>query len=143
MGCTPHRGESLRHIHLIIGNQGARSSSEESKNGNALIVPQTITEIYEGQIIAGIFSSRENADRAILAFKELNIPEKNIQEVIQSDEKQASEIENSLVNGGGFSKAQAVFYSNALGVGNILVAVWHRCPFTSLVANSQQPSPSD
>ena len=62
-------------------------------------MPKTITETYEGQIIAGIFSSRKDADRAILAFRELNISEVNIQEVVQSDEKQAQEIENSLVNG--------------------------------------------
>jgi len=87
-------------------------------------MPKTITETYEGQIIAGIFSSRKDADRAILAFRELNISEVNIQEVVQSDEKQAQEIENSLVNGHGFSKAQAVYYSRALGVGKILVAVY-------------------
>jgi hypothetical protein len=87
-------------------------------------MPQTIKETDEGQIIAGIFSSRQNADMAILGFRRLNIPEKNIQEVIQSDEKQAGEIESSLVNGHGFSKAQAVYYSSALGVGKILVAVY-------------------
>jgi hypothetical protein len=87
-------------------------------------MPQTITETYEGQIIAGIFSSRENAGRAVLAFRELNIPEKNIQQVVQSDEKQAIDCATSLVEGHGFSKAQAVYYASALGAGKILVAVY-------------------
>jgi hypothetical protein len=87
-------------------------------------MPQTITETYEGQIIAGIFSDRENADKAVLAFRELNIPEKNIQQVVQSDEMQAVDGDTDLVEGRGFSKAQAVYYAGALGEGKILVAVY-------------------
>jgi gamma-glutamylcyclotransferase (GGCT)/AIG2-like uncharacterized protein YtfP len=87
-------------------------------------MPQTITETYEGQIIAGIFPNRENADRAVLAFRELNIPERNIQQVVQSDEKQAVDGDASLVEGHGFSKAQAVYCASALGAGKILVAVY-------------------
>jgi hypothetical protein len=93
-------------------------------NKRKVIMPQTITETYEGRIIAGIFSNRENAGRAVLAFRELNIPEKNIQQVVQSDEKQAVDGDTSLVEGRGFSKAQAVYYANALRAGKILVAVY-------------------
>ena len=87
-------------------------------------MPQTITETYEGQIIAGIFSNRENAGRAVLAFRELNIPEKNIRQVVHSDEKQAGDGDTSLVEGHGFSKAQVVYFASALRAGKILVAVY-------------------
>jgi hypothetical protein len=93
-------------------------------NKQKVIMPQTITTTYEGQIIAGIFSNRENAGRAVLAFQKLNIPEENIQLVIQSDEKQSLDGTTSLVEGHGFSKSQSVYYASALGAGKILVAVY-------------------
>ncbi len=87
-------------------------------------MPQTTTETYEGQLIAGIFSNRKSADKAVQAFRDLNIPEKNIQLVVQLDDKQALDANASLSDGHGFSKAQALYYDNSLRVGKILVAVY-------------------
>ncbi len=86
-------------------------------------MPETISKNNTTQIIGGTFSNRENADRAIQAFRELGIPEQNLQVVVQLDEKQADEAYTDALRGRGVSESQAVFYDKAIREGKTLVAV--------------------
>ena len=52
-------------------------------------MPETISATENTQIIGGTFSNRDNADRAVQAFRDLGVPEQNMQVVIQLTEKQA------------------------------------------------------
>jgi hypothetical protein len=79
---------------------------------------------YKGQTIGGIFSSRENADQAIKAFRELDISEKNIEVVVRLDDKQAKDAYANLLKGGGFSGTQALYFDRAVEIGKTVVAVY-------------------
>jgi hypothetical protein len=86
-------------------------------------MPETISNLDNRQIIGGVFSSRENADKAIEAFRNQGIPEQNIQVVVQLTNKQADEAYSDALVGRGFSESQALFYDKAIRSGKILVAV--------------------
>jgi hypothetical protein len=87
-------------------------------------MPATITKNTDNtQIIAGIFSSQENADKALQAFRDLGIPEGNLQVVIQLTQTQAEEAYQDALVGRGFTESQALFYDKAIQSGKILVAV--------------------
>jgi len=86
-------------------------------------MPATITKTDNNQIIGGVFSNRDNADKAIEALRDLGIPEQNIQVVVTLNEKQAEDAyKNSLV-GRGVAESQALYYDKAVREGKILVAV--------------------
>ena len=86
-------------------------------------MPETISRNNDLQIIAGVFSQRENADRAIAAFRDLGVPDQNIQVVVQLDEKQADDVYTDAMVGRGFAESQAAFYDKAIREGKTLVAV--------------------
>jgi hypothetical protein len=87
-------------------------------------MPETISKSNNNlQIIGGTFSNRENADRAIQAFRELGVPEQNIQVVIQLNESQADQAYTDALVGRGVSESQALFYDKAIRDGKILVAI--------------------
>jgi hypothetical protein len=87
-------------------------------------MPETITKNLDNtQIIAGVFSNQENADKAIEAFREAGVPEENIQVVIQLTEGEAEEASKDALVGRGFAESQALFYENAVKNGKFLVAV--------------------
>ena len=71
---------------------------------------QTISKTYEVQIIGGIFSTRENDDKTMGGFQDLDIPPQNIQVVVRIDSKRAKEAYSGAV-------------VKAIRNGNILVAV--------------------
>ena len=84
---------------------------------------QTINKTHQGQIIGGIFSNRENADKAVKAFEDLNICSENIQVVVQLDEKQAKDACTDMLSDRGFSESQARYHDKIIREGKILVAV--------------------
>jgi hypothetical protein len=86
-------------------------------------MPQTIDKTFQGQIIGGIFSSRENADKAVKAFENLKISSENIQIVVQLDGKQTEDVSMDILSDRGFSESQARYYDKAVSEGKILVAV--------------------
>jgi hypothetical protein len=86
-------------------------------------MPETIAKTEDRQIIAGAFSNREDADRAIAAFRNLGIPDENLQIVVQLDEKQAENAYTDAMVGRGFAESQAKFYDKAIREGKTLVAV--------------------
>jgi hypothetical protein len=87
-------------------------------------MPETITKNVDNtQIIAGVFSSRQNADKAIDAFRDAGVPEENIQVVIQLTEDQAKDASKDALVGRGFAESQALFYEKAVENGKFLVAV--------------------
>ena len=86
-------------------------------------MPETIAKTEDTQIIAGAFSSREDADRAIAAFRNLGIPDANLQVVVQLDESQAKNAYSDAMVGRGFAQSQAEFYDKAIREGKTLVAV--------------------
>ena len=86
-------------------------------------MPETISSDSNTQIIGGTFSNRENADKAVQAFRELGVPEQNIQVVVQLDDRQANSAYSDALVGRGVSESQAMFYDKAVREGKILVAV--------------------
>jgi hypothetical protein len=86
-------------------------------------MPETLSNNNNSQIIGGTFSNRENADKAVQAFRELGIPEQNIQVVVQLNDRQANEAYTDALVGRGVSESQALFYDKAIREGKILVAV--------------------
>jgi len=84
---------------------------------------QTINKPSPSQIIGGIFSSRETADKAVKALEALNISPENIQEVVQLDGKQVEDTYTGILTGRGFSESQARYYDECINEGKILVAV--------------------
>jgi hypothetical protein len=57
-------------------------------------MPKTIDKTYEGQIIGGIFTNRDDADGAIEALEELEISSDDIEEFVQLDNTQSKEAHN-------------------------------------------------
>jgi hypothetical protein len=86
-------------------------------------MPETINRTNDLQIIAGVFSKREDSERAIAAFRDLGVPDQNIQVVVQLDEKQAKDAYTEAMVGRGFAESQAAFYDKAIREGKTLVAV--------------------
>lgn len=86
-------------------------------------MPQTIDKTFHGQIIGGIFSNRENADKAVAAFQDLGVSPENIQLVVRLNEKPAKDAYTDILSDRGFSETQARYYDTAVREGKILVAV--------------------
>ncbi len=86
-------------------------------------MPETISKTDDRQIIAGVFSNREDAERAIAAFLNLGISDQNIQVVVQLDEGEAERAYTDAMVGRGFAESQAEFYDRAIREGKTLVAV--------------------
>jgi hypothetical protein len=86
-------------------------------------MPATISKTDDRQIIGGLFSDQKNADKAVQAFRELGIPDDNIQVVVVLNDKQAKEAYTDALVGRGVSESQALFYDKAIREGKILVAV--------------------
>lgn len=86
-------------------------------------MPQTIAQTAEGQIIGGTFSNRENADKAIAAFRDLGIPDGNIQVLVQLNEKETKKVYSDLLTDRGVAETQAAYYEKAVRDGKTLVMV--------------------
>lgn len=85
-------------------------------------MPRTIEKTFHGQIIAGTFSNREKADRAIKAFRDFGVFPSDIQ-VLPVDDKKDDEIYAEILANRGFSAPQAYYYDQAIREGKILVAI--------------------
>jgi hypothetical protein len=86
-------------------------------------MPETITKVDDRQIIGGVFSNRENADKAVQDLLELGVLQQDIQVVVMLDEKQAKDAYKDALVGRGVAESQALYYDNAVRNGKILVAV--------------------
>jgi hypothetical protein len=84
---------------------------------------ETISNNNVTQIIGGTFSSRENADKALQAFRELGIPEENLQVVVQLTDREAENAYTDALTGRGIAQSQAIFYDRAVRQGKTLVVV--------------------
>jgi len=87
-------------------------------------MPQTLIKTADGQIIGGTFSNRDNAEKAIAAFRELGIPEQDIQVIVQLNEKQAKKVYSDLLTDRGVAETQAVYYDKAIREGKTLVMIF-------------------
>jgi hypothetical protein len=88
-------------------------------------MPQTIDKTFDGQIIGGTFSNRDNADKAVKAFRELGVPQSKIETVMQLNDKQVEEVYTDTLTDRGFADSQARFYDKAIRDGKILVVVYN------------------
>jgi len=90
-------------------------------------MPQTIDTTMQGQIIGGTFSNRENADKAVEAFKELSIPSTDIQVIVQLNDNTAvsDSVYTDVLTERGFASSQAHFYDKAIRDGKVLVIVYN------------------
>ena len=86
-------------------------------------MPETISKNSNTQIIGGTFSDRTNADKALESFRELGVPEQNLQVVIQLDDRQADHAYADALTERGVAESQAFFYDEAIRNGKILVVV--------------------
>jgi len=87
-------------------------------------MPQTLDKTFQGQIIGGIFSKQENADKAVQAFEEMDISPENIQVVIKLNDDEAKDSYTSMLVGRGFSEPQALYYNKVIREGKVLIAVY-------------------
>jgi len=87
-------------------------------------MPQTIHKNGPGQVIGGIFSSRENANLALEAFSDLDIPKVNIQMIIKQNDDEAEDTYTSLLLGRGVTESQALYHNKVVREGKIFVAVY-------------------
>ena len=88
-------------------------------------MPQTLVKTAEGQqIIGGTFSNRENANKAVTAFRELGVPDQNIQVVVQINDKQAEDVYTDILTDRGFADNQAAYYDKAIREGKTLVVIY-------------------
>jgi hypothetical protein len=86
-------------------------------------MPETISSTSNLQIIGGTFSERQNADKAIEAFRQLGIPEQNMQVVVQLNDRQAGQAYSDALTTRGVAESQAVFYDDAIRNGKTLVVI--------------------
>jgi hypothetical protein len=86
---------------------------------------ETISNNTITQIIGGAFSNRQNADKALQAFRDLGVPEENLQVVIQLTELDArlAEEYTDAMTSRGIAQSQAIFYDRAVREGKTLVVV--------------------
>jgi hypothetical protein len=87
-------------------------------------MPQTLDKTFQGQIIGGTFSDRENADKAVEAFLALGVEPANIQTVVQVAEKPDDGVYKDILTDRGSTDAQAKFYDEAIRLGKVLVVVY-------------------
>jgi hypothetical protein len=87
-------------------------------------MPKTIDKTSEGQIIGGIFSNEDNAEKAVEAFEELDISTDDIEVIVQLDDDDAVDVYTNLLLDRGFSESQAIYYDKVLREGKVLVAVY-------------------
>jgi hypothetical protein len=86
-------------------------------------MPKTIDNTDEGQLIGGLFSSRENANKAVEAFEDLDISSDNIQMFLQVDENKVIDAYVGILSDRGFSESQAKYYNKLIREGKVLVTV--------------------
>jgi hypothetical protein len=87
-------------------------------------MPETINTTSLGQIIGGIFSNRENADKAVEAFRNINISSEDIQIVVKLNDEEAEDSYTALLLERGFSESQALYHNKVIREGKILVVVY-------------------
>jgi hypothetical protein len=87
-------------------------------------MPKTIDKTFNGQIIGGIFSNEDNADKAVEAFEDLDISSDNIEVIVQLDDDQAEDVYTDMLSDRGFSESQTFYYDKVIREGKILVVVY-------------------
>jgi hypothetical protein len=86
-------------------------------------MPKTLVKDTEQQIIGGAFSTPENANQALTAFRELGVPEQNIQVLFQPNDKPAKEVYSDLLTDRGVAETQASYYEKTVRNGKTLVVI--------------------
>ncbi len=66
-------------------------------------MPKTVDKTPKGQIIGGIFSNEDNAEKAVEAFEEMDISVDQIEVIVQLDDDEAADIYTNLLLDRGFS----------------------------------------
>ncbi len=90
-------------------------------------MPQTLDRTFQGQIVGGTFSNRENADKAVDAFLDLGIERSDIQLIVQFSEQPAEDVYTDILTDRGSNEAQAKYYDEAIRSGKVLVVVYNTC----------------
>jgi len=88
-------------------------------------MPKTLEKTTRGQIIGGIFSNRENADKAVEALLALGISTSDVQVIVQLNDKQTDTVYTDILTDRGFADSQARFYDKAVRNGKILVVAYN------------------
>jgi len=86
-------------------------------------MPKTIETNDEGQIIGGIFANEADAEKAMEAFEELDIPSDNIEIIVQLEGDRSEDVYSDLLSDRGFSEYQAIYYGKVVRDGKVLVVV--------------------
>jgi Glycine zipper len=88
-------------------------------------MPQTLDKTFQGQIIGGTFSNRENAEKAVDAFLDLGIERSDIQVVVQFSETPAEDVYTDILTDRGSAASQAKYYDTEIRSGKVLVVVYN------------------
>jgi hypothetical protein len=88
-------------------------------------MPQTLDKTFQGQIIGGTFSNRENAEKAVDAFLDSGIERGDIQVVIQFSETPADNVYTDILTDRGSTASQAKYYDEEIRSGKVLVVVYN------------------
>ena len=102
-----------------------RIKHETKLSNRTLFMPQTLNKTFQGQIIGGTFTNRENADKAVDAFLELGIERSDIQVVVQFSETPADDVYKDILTDRGSAESQAKYYDEAIRSGKVLVVVYN------------------
>jgi hypothetical protein len=87
-------------------------------------MPKTLVKNAEGQIIGGMFSNADNANKAILEFRKLGVQEENIQLTAQLNEKEQKQAYSDLLTDREVAETQAAYYDKAIRAGKTLVMIY-------------------
>jgi hypothetical protein len=86
-------------------------------------MPQTIDRTFHGQIIAGTFSSRDDVEAAIQAFRNSGVFPSDIQVLPLAGEEEGEDVYAEILADRGFSSPQAFYYDKEIRDGKILIAI--------------------
>jgi hypothetical protein len=84
---------------------------------------QTLGTTFHGQIIAGTFAHRDNAEDAIAAFREFGVFPSDIQVLPLEHDPLGKDVYSEILTERGFSQPQAFYYDQMIHEGKTLVAI--------------------
>ena len=86
-------------------------------------MPQTIEKNSQDQIIAGVFSDPENANKATVAFQQIGVSSRDIQTLVQPDKNATGKVYTTDLQERGIAEPQAHYYDAAIRKGKTFIAI--------------------
>lgn len=106
---------------LHVATQAIGANPKAINKG--ISMPQTISQSGDFKTIAGVFSKPDDANEAVIAFRESGVPPHNIQVVSQADKGSDQTVYPTVLKDRGMHDSQVGFYDTALRNGKTYVAI--------------------